>query len=208
MTMEVETTLLRYAVNYYGHIGNKLHPLSIYNYQSILQFTLNCFINLIAIYMMTFVDIFKYDMIIDSLNSGEKPLFSFVVRSFIKYGQLMMTIFTTIYFVVYGSRIVQLLDSRCFRIPLYCSKSQAGLVAFAVLMINVVLLVTLYSKHLLYFILVPLSIQSVMSIVCLYIFASSMYFPCNLILYQQYATRKVLKQMVFVLETKKPNNCK
>ena len=198
--MEVETTLLRYAVAYYGHIGNKLRPLSLNDYRSIGQFALNCFINLSAVYMMTFEDIFKYDFIIDSLKSGNKPFFSLLVRGFIKYGQLSLTTLTTVYFIAYGPRIVELLDSRCFRIPLYCSKLQAGLVALAVVLANGLLLLAMYSKHLLELISAPISFGSVVSILTLYFFASTMYFPCNLLLYQQYATRKVLTQMATVLE--------
>jgi len=148
-------------------------------------------------------DVFRFDRLADTLQSI-KPLFSLIVRMFINYAQIGLTALNMVYFLIYGPQIVSLLDAQCFGQVYHCKRSARRIACWGLVM-NVLHFFVLYFDQLRAVLYEPFTFMSGLSLFCYFIMSTDCFFVCVLLLYQQYATRQVLKQMCNSLGTNAQN---
>lgn len=144
-------------------------------------------------------DVYKFDEATDLLKKTHKPLLAFFVGVLIKYTQNILTICSTAYYFFNGASMVKHLDSHCFR-EVYWSQKKSKYYFIMCLTAQILFLGPMCYNHLAKLIFYPISMSVILDVFSIITLAVNRYFPCFVLLYQQFATRKALSRILTHLE--------
>lgn len=184
------------------YLGTQLHPISLDNRENVASLLVNLSVNFSVLYCLRH-DAFHFKYLMSLLES-KKPLFSFAVKNFVIYGQLMLTFFNGLFYLLRGPQITQLLNGVFFS-QVYQSRRQAACAIVILILSDTFQILVHFPFQISEFVEKPKTLFSTFSMVTLIIHSINGHLVCNLLFYQQYATRKILGKMVKTLETNSPN---
>lgn len=168
----------------------RLFPLS---RQSVVYFTLNMTVNCLTLYYLLYKDVLLLQQLV-SLVRDTKPLFSVFLRAFVEYSELSLLVTSQLYLLHLGPNLIDLLNSPAFdSVKLYTSK--AATVKIAALFIICVTITYLLSFSLQVSVqwARPLTLDTALALLVLYLICVNTYFYLHLLLYLQYGTGVVLR---------------
>ena len=97
----------------YRNFGLQLRPVSLTDWKSLVNLTLNLCNIVIFFSVLFFLDPYKNQGNLNASDNISKPLYQVVFVSFI-YAFSVAYLFAMIYFLFYGSKIIKTLDQSCF----------------------------------------------------------------------------------------------
>lgn len=202
--MTLRTPLLQMLANVYGHIGYQLNPIELSHLTSILRFALNLSIDAYIIYVIIKQDSFVFELFI-SLVPTSKPLFTLVLNIFIQYGNIILNVLNIIYFGFFGKRIFLLLDSSCFYKIFYSAK-ESKCIFYQGVVYHSLLFVFLNASSILELLRKQFKVKIVVIMICLYILSALSSLVIYLLLYQQFATKRVLAKLKIDIDLRNSGN--
>src|SRR5699024_4944053 len=133
----------------------------------------------------------RFDILIELIKHS-KPLFSLVVRVLVKYSVVVAAVLDMVHYCLFGRQIMSLLDSKCFH-QVYHSRRTAWYLFAVACVPNTIHFGALVLEQIPLYLQKPITVYSTISIAFLYIQCTNFNFIVYLLLYHQYAIKKLLE---------------
>lgn len=194
--MKFNSKLLQIIINFYGLMGNQFHRLECKtDSNGYFYLAFNLVLNLVYLYYSTQHDLFLLAAMMSSFNIQMKPFFSLIISIFLMISQHVVFLLNILYIYVYGPQMTYLLNSSSFNtVPLFNNRRTVCLVVGAFTTFNLFIFYSLYRFHLSYY-FHQHSLFSAGAIFIIFTYSTNLYLPLHLLLYLQYGTLVVLRQL-------------
>lgn len=190
--MKFNTKLLNLIVNFYGHLSNQMHPLN-RTAGGYFHLVVNIIFNFLFLYYLT-QDLYRIAPQIAFLDTF-KPVLSMLIKFFLYYAQQLILVANFLFSLWYGPQMTYCLNSSLFNSVPFFNDGPKIKLFFAVFIIAEILLFIASSKDQIVYYFNLGGAFSVIGIIVFFSFTTNTYFHLHLLLYWQYGTIVILRQL-------------
>lgn len=194
--MKFNTKLLQIFVNFYGLLGNQLHPFERKNSSSSGYFYLTFNLTQNCLFLYYFQnDLFLFQTMMTTFEVNAKPLFSLIVRIFLMHGQQVLLSLSFLSSFWYGPQMTCLLNSPSFNsVPLFNDRRFIRHLVLVFITFDLLLFALSYSIQIGYY-FTKGSLYSAGALLVILIFSTDLYLHLHMLSYGQYGSLVVLRQL-------------